>query len=60
MTIPEVAAKLSTRLNNDQPNSSLGLCASDIEGLQARYGKNVLTPPKLRPLWLQFLLKVRS
>ena len=43
----------------DAPQKSAGLTAADAEARLAVYGKNVLTPPKQRPLWLQFLLKAR-
>lgn len=59
LSLEEVGKKYGTSLNTETPNQSQGLASGEIEALRERFGKNVLTPPKLRPLWLQFLLKVR-
>ena len=48
------------RLDVEAPAKSAGLTAADAEARLAVFGQNVLTPPKTRPLWLQFLLKVRA
>ena len=59
LSLAELGEKHSTRLDVDAPQKSAGLTAADAEARLAVYGKNVLTPPKQRPLWLQFLLKAR-
>jgi hypothetical protein len=59
MSLAELGEKHSTRVDVDAPLKSAGLTAADAEARLAVYGKNVLTPPKQRPLWLQFLLKAR-
>jgi sodium/potassium-transporting ATPase subunit alpha len=44
----EIANRYATDLTN-------GLKGSAIPGLLAQYGKNALTPPKTRPVWLLFI-----
>jgi Cation transporter/ATPase, N-terminus len=60
LSIPEVAAKLGTSLDGEAPNKSRGLTEVEAKERLAKYGPNQLSPPKQRPLWLQFLLKVRA
>lgn len=59
MTLGELAEKHSVALDCETPQKSAGLTAADAEARLAVWGRNVLTPPKQRPLWLQFLLKAR-
>jgi hypothetical protein len=59
LPIPELAARLGTQLDSEAPNKSRGLSEKDAADRLLTYGRNQLSPPKQRPLWLQFLLKAR-
>ena len=60
LPIPELAAKMGTQLDVEAPNKSRGLSEKEAADRLLTYGRNQLSPPKQRPLWLQFLLKARQ
>ena len=39
----------------EQKHHFSGLSASEVLESRAKYGENILTPPKKEPLWKQFL-----
>ena len=51
---------MGTQLDVEAPNKSRGLSEKEAADRLLTYGRNQLSPPKQRPLWLQFLLKARQ
>ncbi len=60
MSLPELAAHVGTRLDLASPARSKGLSAAEVAERLRTYGPNVLSPPRRRPLYVQYLLKART
>ena len=55
LSLPELAARFGTSLDEARPDASRGLRAAQLPALRARHGSNALTPPRETPWWWQFL-----
>ena len=55
LTFSELSDKYHVKLNEKEPQNSLGLSDSQISSLQTIHGKNHLSPPKTIPEWKKFL-----
>ncbi|TPX36471.1 hypothetical protein SeMB42_g07063 [Synchytrium endobioticum] len=55
LTLPNLFAKLHTSVDLAQPTKSYGLSSATIPSLQLQHGKNILTPPKPKPIHLKFI-----
>ena len=57
MSVTEVAARYGTHVDDVHPDNSRGLSQADVPALQARWGRNAMTPPKQTPELLKLLLQ---
>jgi len=57
LPVPDVAARYATHVDDVHPDNSKGLAAASIAGLQARWGRNAMTPPKQTPEILKLLIQ---
>ena len=55
MAHASVAERYHTQINMDKPGASTGLTTQKAESLLVKYGANILTPPKKRHPFLQYL-----
>ena len=60
LTLEEIATKFGTDVNADQPKKSRGLTTAEAAARLLKYGPNALTPPKLVPQWLKYLIKLSN
>jgi sodium/potassium-transporting ATPase subunit alpha len=56
----EVGDQYKTRIDTETPSASQGLTVQQADRLLAKYGRNVLTPPKKRHPFMAFLDCLRS
>lgn len=57
LPVMDVAARYGTHVDEAHPDNSRGLAAAEIQGLQLKWGRNALTPPKTTPEILKLLLQ---
>ena len=55
LSLAALAGRYGTGIDLAEPQRSRGLASAQLPALVARHGRNVLTPPKETPAWLQFL-----
>lgn len=55
LSLSELSEKYKVNINQNEPQSSLGLSSDQIPNLEILFGKNCLSPPKQIPEWMKFL-----
>lgn len=55
LSFKELSDRFGTHLNIDNVEKSTGLTCEEASQLLAKYGPNLLSPPKTTPEWLKFL-----
>lgn len=55
LTLPQLMERYGTAIDLQNPSASLGLPVAAIPSLQAKHGRNVLTPPAETSAWIQFV-----
>jgi magnesium-transporting ATPase (P-type) len=55
MSIAQVATKHGTQIDLSDPSKSFGLSVDTVNQRQKEEGKNAISPPKKKPLWLLYL-----
>lgn len=57
MSVQELKARFSTKINEKDIKSSIGLTSDEVKQLRIRHGPNILLPPKDKPEIVKFLMQ---
>ena len=58
LDVTALATKFDTHVDVSKPRASRGLTTDEAERRLRKYGPNTLTPPKVKPQWLKYLIKL--
>jgi len=60
LSLKELAERFDTPINFDSPKDSKGLTSQEAKTRLEKYGPNQLTPAKVTPMWVKFLMQFIS